>query len=301
MNCITVNQNKALDWNQRPKKTNNLIDKCFDRVRDLPADHWPFNGAPKYCICGVDEHEWFIAFIKNAYPKRKRFCAMDIGAGNFSWAKALSQRINQDSHLPHDISISIISLRGEPNPNQESFSEGKCYLLNLGAFKIENLFEEFTHRNFDFENNADLIVASMTFQHLVDPVGMLAQLLPLLQPITGLLLMDPFPFLYQNQTVDLMSDPENYKNNIVQLLFTSNVPFLMKNCGLLGSQFALFKSLDTTPFPLEYLTTFNFGAFGVTQFKADYFLDKTDLLIPNDPEEFFGDPNLYEELSYFIL
>ncbi len=232
MNSTTNNHlsnSKALDWNQRPQEAQEKIGTSFNKLAQNKDSGWLYNGEKQYNICGIDEHKWLTAFLKNKCSERSEFYVMEIGAGNFSWGKAIAQTINQaiqDKSLPANISVTIISLRGEQNPDQESVQDGNCYLLNLGAFKIENLFEAFSQRNLDYRNQVDLIVSRMAFRLFVDPTGTLAQTFKHLRPETGQLFMDGFYMLYQDQTSNITN--KEASRNIIQILFETKAPFAIK-------------------------------------------------------------------------
>ncbi len=314
MNATNINSGTvtALNWQDRPTEVQEKIDEKFGELACQLDSSWHVNGSDHYHLCRIDEHAWFTTFIKNRYPKRKDFYAMDIGAGNFFLAKALAETINQDSDLPEDISVTIVSLRGESIQGEKCVQtqEGKCLMLYFGAFKVENLFEEFKNRNFDFENKVDLILSSWTFRHLIDPMGTLIQTYSLLRPETGLLLMDDFFLFYENQTLDQNTLREMSQKNMIPLLLDSKVTFMIKeNCLLQSIQMAFKrKNFDPLHIALDYKTVLHcrdIYSKHVTVFKADD-TQNSPIHIPKfDPglfkdEVIYGNQNLHKELQPFL-
>ncbi len=315
---LSNNTTHCLHWEQRPLEVQSKVDETFDAMASRKESGWLFNGADKYGICNVDEHTWFVTLIKKECSQRNNFYAMEIGAGNFSWSKALANTINQDTSLPENITVTILSLRGEQNPDQESIQDGKCHLLNLGAIKIEDLVDTLTHKSYWFQERVDLIISRWTFCHLIDPVGTLDQAFRYLRAETGLLLMDGFFFLYNNQNYEEIShntkqqrdgNGDDWNLNIVQLFLASRIQFIMKPQLWKEAelhQFALKRKNNQFPnFPLEYeaLQCCNPGFMEkhITQFKGNY-PDIPNVNMPKPYAEFCneigvcGDRNLFQEL-----
>ncbi len=303
-----INTITTLNWQDRPAKVKEKITDCFQALACRNELYWGYKGASHYNMCGINEHQWLTAFIQQ-HNFRNDFYVLDVGAGDFSFGRAVANTINQhitDGKLRENISVTIISLCGEQNPDQEEIQDGNCRLLNLGAFKIENLFEELQIRNLDVENKVDLIVSRWTFCHLIDPVGTFAQALSLLRPVTGLLCMDEFYFLYNDQPYD--------DQNIIQLLFDANIPFIMKEKNYLEMnemhQFALKrKNADCFPLQLEYNSLKLINRSGeyrdVLEFKSHYlenFQMNPSQLYKSSCEitGLYGDQTLFEELKPYI-
>ena len=307
MNAINLHEG-TLCYSQRPLEVQQKIDTCFEELANQQRSDWYYNGEDnKYEICDINEHRWVVAFIKKNCSEKKDFYVMDIGAGKFCLGKAIADTINQqilEGNLPKDISVTILNLRGEQNPNEESIQSGNCHLLNLGAFKIENILEEFKKRNISIENKVDLILSRWTFIHFVDPVGTFAQTLQLLRPETGLLLMDRFNYLYENQTFDNTFTLEDTDRNLIHLLLNTNVQFVMK-FDRTGSQFALKKETsDCIYIPLEYKTLQHDPLRSIanyaTQFKGDYLKNnRVNLPQAQAKEALYGHKDLFNELASY--
>ncbi len=302
-----IKSSQGLDWTQRPQIIRNRIDSIFDILSSRSKGCWGYNGSDYYTLCYVDQHNWFLDFLHRS-EQQKQFVALDIGAGDFSFGNTLAAGINADSRLRNDISVTIISLRGEANPEAEYVLVGKCELLNLGAFKIEELFEEFKNRRIDIENGVDLIVSSWTFRHLVDPTGTFLQTLRLLRPETGRLFMDGFFFLFEDQKCE----GDAYGNiNMILLLIACKVEFVIDNCDAKKSlnNFCIKRTnSDPIHIPLEYIKFESAGEISqiysgvVTRFQRldnKNFRADPSLNLPGAGLDcrLYGDRKLFEELK----
>ena len=148
----------------------------------------------------------------------KEFYFLDIGAGNFQCGRAVATYINENRGLfPNLKKAHIISVRAERNTQNPIQEDGICKLYNYGAFKVEELEEEFLRNPLlaplGEAGKIDLIVSSWCFRHLVDPAGTFVQAYNLLRPGSGTLLMDGF-FL----NIDKVSFKENNLQNLVRII-----------------------------------------------------------------------------------
>ncbi|MBS0290172.1 MAG: ankyrin repeat domain-containing protein [Proteobacteria bacterium] len=253
---------KPLDWRDRPSEINSAILSAWSALNNDSQSNWGcFNGRDAYESCGIKQHELVKSIIKNN-PEKKEFYVLDIGAGNFQFGNALAEFLNSASDLPKDVKVNIISIRGESNLNPEVKELGICKVFELGAFKIENLIEEFTARDFDLNKKLDLIVSNWCFRHLVDPVGTFLQAYSLLRPGSGLLNMDGF--LYTRGCKGKLTDDSlfsrefhQFEHNMFSLLLDTKAPFLI--CEVDGnwslSQFLLKRPNESEcQLPLSYKT-----------------------------------------------
>ncbi len=99
-----------------------------------------------------------------------------------------------------------------PLPGEETHRERVVYkgthLYELGHFNAENLWRELGERlgdgttPFDPTNKFSLVVSAVTFCHLIDPLGVVAQVMNLLIPEQGYFLVDQLYFLLGKETWD---------------------------------------------------------------------------------------------------
>ena len=199
MNSSTITSNSTTPlWSQRSKSVNDDIDHSFEKLVKQSTSGWgTFNGSSDYTILGVDEQVLMKRIIKEAPKEQKEFYVLDIGAGNFQWSKSLADYLDKQTDLPEDIKIHIIGVRGESYFGDRIVETNRCKIYNLGAFKVEELFEQFKKEGLNLQNNVDLAISSWCFRHLNDPVGTFAQTYDLLRPKSGIFLFDGFFYLTQ--------------------------------------------------------------------------------------------------------
>jgi hypothetical protein len=211
-----------LDWKQRPLEVQRKIDDSFSHVAIDDRSGWGiYNGVDDYHLCGIKEYALMKQIILDA-PTRREFYALDIGAGNFQWGIGLGKYLEDQKELPKNIKIHIISIRGERNLSEREISTDLYTLYHLGAFKVEELFQQLSYLN--LENKIDLVVSRWCFRHLVDPLGTFVQAFNLLRPKTGFFLYDGFFFFHQGQQID----GNNGNNNMDQLALDTHALFLHK-------------------------------------------------------------------------
>jgi SAM-dependent methyltransferase len=214
-----------LDYSQRLPQLLELITKAFQAIHNMIESGWPrYNGASSYGLCGVDDYELVKKIIKvqNELFGQKEFFLLDIGCGNFQWSHGIADYINKQVDLPKDIKVHILGIRGENYLGPRVVEADRCKIYNLGAFKVENLFEEFKKQfEIDLENKLDLVISRYCFCHLADPTGTVLQVLRLLRP-GGFFLLDGFRVLYEKD--DLLS--VDWDKNITQLFLDTKLPFL---------------------------------------------------------------------------
>lgn len=250
----SVASSPFLDWKERPQSIQKDISSAFDVLSSQNVSGWgAYNGQEKYEIAQVDEHKLMAKIIKKS-PNRKEFFALDIGAGNFHWGKSLADYLEAQNDLEESVKVHIFSIRGEKYSGENIIEGKRCKNYNFGAFKVEELFNEFKRNGIDLENKIDLLVSRWSFRHLVDPVGTFAQAYNLLRPKEGFLFIDGFMFL--NQDDDLLTRDNNAR--MTQLFIDTKAPFLTRDyfSGHSLKHFVL-QRLDETPcqLPMKYLGT----------------------------------------------
>jgi len=250
-----------LDPSQRPESLKSTISSAFDNLSRLNLSGWGyFNGDASYNVCGVDEHALMKKIILQASPEQRDFYCLDLGAGNFSWSKSMAAFLEKQEDLPKDIKVHIIGIRGETNFEEEVVETDRCKIYNLGAFKVEELFEQFKQRSLNLENKIDLAVSHWCFRHLADPVGTAVQVYNLLRPHNGYFCVDGFFFLCNEETF-MKVDP-NFR--MTKLFLDMKAPFLTKyNAALRSLNHFIMRRPDDSPcrLPMSYLDTISPGNF----------------------------------------
>ena len=244
--------------------------------------------------------------ISNPYRKHKDIYLMDIGGGNFQMGHAMARYIN-GKDVQKDFTLHIFNLRGEGWNGEKQVTEGNCIIYNIGNCKIEELADQL--KEFSLEGKVDCIVSSWCFRHLADPLGTFVQTYNFLRPYTGLLFMDWFFFLNEDQKLkfDVFTEANPFTQNMFSVLKYTKAPYVVQwwDCCRSLDRFVLRKP-DNNPcrLPLAYKNTesledgYQVGSSTITVFKK--------LPTPNfqtkPPEEFdnqsyLGHPELW---SYFV-
>jgi ankyrin repeat protein len=291
-----------LCWRDRTAEINNSISRAFQAIVSNTQSSWGlFNGSDIYDIGGVKEQKLMRKLIQEASLENKDFYALDIGAGNYQWGRALAQYLNARKDLPKDITVHIIGICGETHLEKAVTELGRCKLYEFGQFQIEKLMDEFQKRGLELANKVDLVVSSWCFRHLVDPVGTFAQAYDLLRPKTGHFLLDGFFFLHENEK---MIDSLDFNGRMTRLCLETRAPFLTRNYNSTRSlnHFILNKP-DDQPCHLhkQYLGVedpgwgWQIGSETVTRFKElkENDVEVTPLLWKGD---YRGDKDMYERL-----
>jgi hypothetical protein len=215
-----------LTWRQRPVELKQAVDDAFDKLKAYKMSFWGcYNGDRKYKLCGIDEHVLMKRVIKSAPERKRQFYVLDIGAGDFQWSFAMADFVNHDREIPGDITVNIIGVRAEGYSRRRIEELGKCKIYSLGAFKVEELVDQFKREGLDLENRVDLIVSRWCFRHLADPVGTFVQAYDLLCPKTGYFLFDGFSFLFADE---MGGDKKRYNDHMVALLHYMHVDFVQR-------------------------------------------------------------------------
>lgn len=296
-----------LNWEDRPKPIVDKIDSVFNRLKEDVRSQWGvYNGRDEYRLLTLKDQHLVKKIIKDS-PTQKEFIFLDIGAGDFQWGRQLCRFLNKQVDLPSDISVHIISIRGEGGKGRLK-ELGKCKVYELTAFKVENLFSEFKSRGLDFERKVDLATSSWCFRHLVDPLGTFIQTYDLLRPHQGMLLMDGFFYHDAHLKYQDPPCPDEANAQLVNILVHLRAPFLLIPYNKLGSlwQFLIKKS-DANPcqLPMSYYGLTNcsqkaqVGSRCITQFEMhDKKYDLSYLSTTKiTPGMIFGDPRLYQEFK----
>jgi hypothetical protein len=221
-----------LDWTQRPDSVKAAIAGAFTKIVKRIRSTWGvFNGNDTYALCEVNEQPLLKKIIQQAPADQKEFYALDIGAGDFQWSKSMADYIEKQADLPLDIKVHIIGIRGESYLGDRVVETNRCKIYNLGAFKVEELFEQFKKEGLDLENKIDLAVSQWCFRHLVDPVGTAVQVYNLLRPKAGYFLVDGFFFSLDQGKMKY----ELGNTRMTQLFLDMKAPFLTQHHEALRS------------------------------------------------------------------
>jgi len=220
----------------RPQETQKFIDCAFDSRKIYTFSGWgTYNGSEfGYGLMHLDEIKILKQIIQD-HPERKDFYILDIGAGNFAFSYGLAKMINKDNAISSDIKIHLYGVRAEggtglgDTQDISEFIGNKCVLHNLGLFKTENLFESLKERNINLKNKFDFIVSRWSFVHFVDPIGTLEQAYDLLIPQSGIILMDSFRLLLQDDPTN--ESPKNLLN-MWNFLESLKVPYIASLSGV---------------------------------------------------------------------
>ncbi len=291
-----------LSWKERTSEINRAISSAFETIAHNTKCEYLFNGRDAYRIGGIKERKLMRKIIREASSGTKDFYALDIGAGNFQWGRALAKYLNTKKDIPKDVTIHIIGIRGETNLDQAVTKLGQCRLYELGQFQVETLMDEFQKRGFQLANKVDLVVSNWCFRHLVDPVGTFTQTYDLLRPKTGYLLLDGFFFLHENET--MRGKSIDFNKSMIRLCLETRAPFLTCPCDIARSlnHFVVSKT-DDRPCQLhkQYLGTeklsylWDIGSGTVTRFKDLESSDRADDPLLGEGN-YRGDKGMYERL-----
>ena len=214
---------RPLNPYERPDDLQKTINATYTSLLSFPPQ-WNYNGSSSYGIMSIDCADMLKSLIKVS-SNQKQFYVLDIGAGNFSWGNRTVDFINEQSDLPEDIIVHVISVTGENYGGQSVEKIGKCKRYNIDAFKIEDLYKGLTQLMGQFDlnllNNFDFIVSSYTFIHLHDPVGTFVQAYNFLRPEGGIILFHGFPVYYGPKEHYILDYP------MIEFLLSTKVPFLV--------------------------------------------------------------------------
>jgi len=236
-----------LDTAQRPLWLQNKIEALFESIRNQAQGKWGYNGTCLYNLCGINEHRLVQQLILKGYPSQKEFTFLDVGAGRFEWGMSLVEQLNQDPEIPSDATYHVIGVSGELGSTITRC--GKCYLHNLGGFKIEEIGREFESRGFRFTNQIDFAISRLTLFHLKDGPGTFVDICNLLRPGTGIFIMDGFYF----NTAEI-GDNANFRQNLIQLLIDGKVKFLrLPNRSHAFDAFCIQRDLSPVRLPIRYV------------------------------------------------
>ncbi len=221
---------KGLNWSQRNSAINTRIESAYNRISGDTKSIWGMNGAQSYGLNGVSDDIMIEKIILEGLKNdQKEFAFMEIGAGNFQWGRSITEFINKNPLFQkEEINVTIYSLRGEKNENDEVVSDGICKRYEYGNFKIENLNDQLTEKGHSLINKIDLIVSSWCFRHLADPTGTLMQAYAQLRPNTGVIFVDGFFLALGDQSLEDILSLNTPTLNMQQLLDNFDTPFAGK-------------------------------------------------------------------------
>ena len=261
-------------------------------------------------MLAVDEHALLIKLIQEAPSSRKEFHVLDIGAGNFGWAKGMADFVDQRTDLPEGITVHIYGIRGERAPEFTVLKGRRSVLHGLGEFPVEDLGLEFKRRGLDLAGQLDLIISRWTFAHLTDPVGTFVQAYNLLRPGTGVLIMDSFRLLYESHpTRSGKTGPLGYARQMVDFLGQVQAPLLVRDTGegVANYQFMVKRSGEApASIPMDYLQTvevetrsahFARGSTHIVRYRRHFKpLKDGEFNWPHGAWTFYGDLGLFQWL-----
>lgn len=293
-----------LDPRKRPQSIRSEIYESWKKLQHYSSCWVLYNGSNVYTVCGLNEQKAILKIIEEAPVSRKAFFALDIGAGNFQWGASLAEFLNAQSGLEDDITVHIISVRGELNDKGSrdvAVKVGRCILYNLGGFKIEDLQSQLKEHGFPYSNFVDFATSRWCFRHLVDPLGTFVQTYNVLRPETGRFSGDGFFMLQEDENEETMKSFGYMNYKMRQLLFYTKAPFLLRqfDSGRSLDQFILKKpNHNPCRIPISYkdivYTTENWQIESkcVTRFTPGPEFKKPRTRMP--PEEtLIGDRSLY--------
>ena len=228
-----------LDSSHRTHRLQSCIDNQFYKVV-ATNDAWGFNGQKNYNICGIDETK-LIQHLIESYPDRKTFYFLDVGSGQHQWLDNLKEIICENT-LVDSIRYHIVGVSGEPGGYTEDI--GNCRIYKLGAFKVENMLQEFNYRDLNFVNKFDLIVSAWTMTHLVDPLGTLLQMYKLASP-NSFIIGHSLEFVRIDQNDNLIYQIQNLEESSLNIQH-----FLQKD---LQTKYLMCPDRERTIFPREFI------------------------------------------------
>ena len=226
-----------LNWRDRPAALQSRIDSAFASMSKDTSSHWSLyngsEGSSGYGLCEVNEYSLMESIVRKAPEDQTDFYALDIGCANFQWGIRLAEHFDGITDLPRAIKLHIINVRGEPHLGDRVIETSRCKLYKLGAFKVEELFDQFKANGLDLENKVDLVVSRYTFRHLADPVGTFTQVYDHLRPGSGILSMDGFFFLEEGDAKSSYS--EDYDAKMIRLFSDTKARFISRDHTVGGS------------------------------------------------------------------
>lgn len=261
-----------LNIKNRSELLNNKVEEAFKAVstpqdkrtlelkffgRDLSDAEYEKNKFPAwgekngdentYGLLGINEARLLEFQVRNN-QNQKQFVILDIGGGNFSVLKSLSNEFS--SKFP-DIKFIFIGARGEPC-NDKPLISNNTELVLFGEFFVENLTNELSKRNINYP--IDIVLCNYTFRHLVLPVDLTSQIIDLLRPNSGILLADSFDYKLSNeQPIKTRTDYKKIRNNkMIWLLHQTGGQFLFSGEQDQYGQFIFKKGKVTSNLPLAY-------------------------------------------------
>jgi len=224
----SVSDTKSLDSRDRPEGLKMRIASAFAYIAENTSSKWGlYNGSSRgYALFRADEYGLMESIVRKAPPEQTDFYALDIGCGNFQWGTGLAKHFDELTDLPRPFTLHILNVRGEKYLEEPVSETSRCKLYKLGAFKIEELFEQFKSKGLDLENKVDLIVSRWAFRHLADPVGTFSQAYDLLRPGSGILSIDGFFSLDSGDVEDIKL--LDYNERMVRLFLDTKARFLFR-------------------------------------------------------------------------
>ena len=298
----------------RSERLQTDIKDAFDKIssRKEAKETFHFYGSDYYGFLGIDDNAFFDRILKESPTEQENFYVLDVGAGDFSWGKALVRYINKENLSPK-IKVHIVSVTGEKYKGVDIQEIGSCKQYNIGAFNIENIEDIFSKsKEIGLKDvKFDWIVSRYTFIHLVDPAGTFSQCYDLLKP-GGFISMDGFPINYHNH-------PKiTRRNSIVEFLQDVGEPYLIRDYGSDRGfyQFLLKKTSENPSIPMQYADSVGWTEIANTAPHAVASFTKLTLPLNWDtihsPDEyvsdytprFYGDQKLFdwllkEDMRYF--
>jgi len=242
-----------LDWHRRPEKLQEKIDSKFERLTKNDTSMWHCSGSSSYHLCNINECLLLKAIILKAPITQKEFYFLDIGAGNFQLGETIEDFINKQNDLPPDITVYIISMRGEAYFGEPIIISKRCKHYKLGCFKIEEITKELEERRgLKVKNKIDVATSRLCMTHVCDPLALFAQIHDDLLSGSGILCMDQFDYFVDGDEFDSHNQGYSRASSLMfKILLDSKSPFLAHH---VDGDFIL-KKLDCNRslLPLRYL------------------------------------------------
>ena len=246
-----------LHWTQRPPKVCRAIEEAFASLSSRKGSFWAFNGGDQYELCGISDPKLLKTIIQQAPSDQKDFYVVDLGAGKFQLGKALANFVDAQADLPPDITVHILSVRGEQNTDEAPIKSTRCIRHNCGSFKIEEFERELSNRKLGFKGKIDLIFTRWCMTHLIDPAGTFKQCIDCMRR-NGIFAGDAFSF---GDETGGSSDVTETNIRMVDLLQDQQNPFLVQRyknpdrADQWSTNRFIIKKLDSTPcdLPMQYV------------------------------------------------
>lgn len=243
--CSVCQAESKIVLGKRPAAVQAAVDEAFQALEQ--ETKWGVDGNHgfySYYLFGLIEKK-LIENLANDDTLDEIYL-MDVGCSKGAWGQKAKNYILEycQSHEHIKKHFHIFSVTGGIECSECICTDKNVTLYQFNRFKIENICEEFANRGYDLKNRVNLIVASWTLRHLVDPWGTVKQMYNLLLPRDGLLVATGFFFAYSDSD-KLCSFPQDCKSQDFDIIRgTVDVPALNWNILNATSAIPLFRYFD---------------------------------------------------------